>query len=183
MRSLPWSRLADSRGVLQPPCLFINCCGFLLWAQRKSGIIILPRSAGSSPFARYQTVQTLLLRTRLSSHRFWGDCEQKARRGRRTQLWASGKRAWTQRDNQVGTNLLNNILFMMAACSLFYAYLFPVLPSNVRFLSWTRVGFITPFCMTLEIKNAVLRVFINSLYEVPNQHAVSLMDRDRKTIA
>ncbi len=98
MRSLPWSRLAESRGVLQPPCLFINCCGFLLWAQRKSGIIILPRSADSSPFARYQTVQTLLLRTRLSSHRFWGDCEQKARRGQRTQLWASGKRAWTQRD-------------------------------------------------------------------------------------
>ncbi|KAL1271708.1 hypothetical protein QQF64_030724 [Cirrhinus molitorella] len=61
MRSLSWSRLADPPGVLQPPCLFIHCCGFLLWAQRKSdshkrGIIILPRSADSPPFALYQTV-------------------------------------------------------------------------------------------------------------------------------
>lgn len=68
MRSLPWSRVADPRGVSQPPCLYINRCGFLLCVERQSGIIILPHSADSSPFARYHTVQTLLLRTRLSSH-------------------------------------------------------------------------------------------------------------------
>lgn len=67
---------------------------------------------------------------------------------------------------KIGIKLLNNFFVHDGYVAIILCLFIFRFTQQHDILSWTLVGFITPFSMTFEIKNVVPRVFINSLYEV-----------------